>query len=38
MLQKVQLTPKYLGKREIIANFHSERLVGITGSAVLEVI
>ncbi|KAI0232073.1 hypothetical protein LSAT2_017573 [Lamellibrachia satsuma] len=38
MSQKVKLTPKYRGKRELIANFHSERLVGITGSVVVDVV
>ena len=35
--ETVKLTPKYPGKREIIAGFNSRQLVGITGAIMVEV-
>ena len=36
--EKIKLTPKYVGHREIIAGFNSRQLTGITGSAEIDVV
>ena len=36
--ETVKVSPKYAGKRKIIAAFHSRQLVGITGSVDLNVL
>ncbi|XP_074644521.1 coagulation factor XIII A chain-like [Tubulanus polymorphus] len=37
LIEKIHLTPKFQGKREIICSFNSRQLTNITGSAVVEI-